>query len=218
MVKQEKLVFIGDIHGKFNNLEGILQNLKERDIKGQIRHIFLLGDIGIGFPYHFFPEVIEPSNKVKFIRGNHDNPIVCAKHKNYLGDYGYLEDLKLFYISGAYSIDKQLRTEGIDWWGTEELNWEDSNNLIRLYEEVKPEIVISHDCPFKVLKHMYSNNLFHSHTASLLDSLLEIYEPKHWFFAHHHKSKQFKEGKTSFRCLNELELIKIPFKQNIKNS
>jgi hypothetical protein len=52
----------------------------------------------IGRPGVVLPE-LPPEHK--FLRGNHDDPKLCGKHPNYLGEYGYLPDDELFFVSGA---------------------------------------------------------------------------------------------------------------------
>ncbi|MGY8690848.1 MAG: hypothetical protein ACKVHP_24310 [Verrucomicrobiales bacterium] len=42
-------------------------------------------------------------------------PLVCRSNPRYLGEFGFSED-GLFWLSGAWSIDWQLRTEGVSWW------------------------------------------------------------------------------------------------------
>lgn len=98
-----------------------------------------LGDLGIGFI-----KTQNYNNKFnfdnhKFIRGNHDNPEICKKHKNYLGDYG-ITSQGLFFISGADSLDKKYRTPMINWWQNEELTTNDFKKCLNLYKKEKPEI------------------------------------------------------------------------------
>jgi len=52
----------------------------------------------IGRPGVVLPE-LPPEHK--FIRGNHDDPKFCREHPNYLGNFGYLPDDELFFVSGA---------------------------------------------------------------------------------------------------------------------
>ncbi len=205
------MLLVGDIHGKLYQLKNILHSTDEE--------VFVLGDIGIGFKgvgsRPFF------RNNMKFIRGNHDKPSDCREHPQYLGDYGYIPEKKMFFISGAISVDIYRRTEGVDWWPDEQLSYSDLMNAIELYKETKPEIVISHDCPWEITEELcdtvvrknpylskygtprkYSTNI-------AFDTMLEFHRPKRWFFGHWHISYEKESNSTLFKCLNELETIQI---------
>jgi Icc-related predicted phosphoesterase len=197
------LVVIGDCHGLWNELNKIIQP----------GYSYLqTGDLGVGFPGHYYPSKF-PSN-FYFLRGNHDNPEVCKKHPNYLGDYGYLEKQKLFYISGAYSVDWKTRTIGIDWWQDEELSVFQLEKVIELFEKTKPEIVVSHDGPHLIsmqLFHMSWKNKFKTKTCQALQSMLDKWKPEWWIFGHHHPESitQKDIDGTRFVCLPKLALYEI---------
>lgn len=199
------ILLCGDIHGDWIDLQNILQ--KNRGI------IIVLGDVGIGFPtldknkssitrtnFECDP------NKLKWIRGNHDNPEMCQSHINYLGDFGIFKDI--FFVSGAYSIDREFRTEGVDWWADEELSIEKGYKVLDLYSKTKPNIVISHDCPQSILKYIH-HQVISTRTGQLLDELLNIHKPKYWYFAHHHLSWEDNINNTFLKCLNSKEVLCI---------
>ena len=98
------LTFLGDVHGKFNQIP-------YHQLGTGLT--VCVGDLGIGFPNQDPPVI--PAH-FRFIRGNHDNPEVCRQHPNYLGEYGFLQNPDLFFVGGADSIDKSHRTPGGDWW------------------------------------------------------------------------------------------------------
>lgn len=190
--------FVGDVHGRFDDL---LTKLKGCDKSIQV------GDMGVGFfGYEDFPLVLPPGHK--FIRGNHDNPGVCRKHPNYLGDFGFLKDLSLFYLSGAYSIDHARRMPEISWWWEEELSYGQMQEAIDQYLKSDARIVVSHDCPQTVLPNLVSWPV-QNRTSSGLQCLLEARAPEIWIFGHHHKSLDKKIGKTRFICLDELEAMDL---------
>lgn len=94
------MFLIGDVHGKFDRYGEILTGLPCS---------IQLGDMGIGFGLDdLFPKA-DPT-KHRFLRGNHDNPELCRRHPNYLGDFGF--EFGIFFISGAFSVDRHLRTMG----------------------------------------------------------------------------------------------------------
>lgn len=203
-----KLTLIGDIHGKFQ--EYYYPIISRLDKKRSIQ----VGDMGLGFP-STKDEVFTPPRQHKFIRGNHDNPEVCRKHPNYLGDFGYIEKWDLFYVSGAWSIDRKYRIEGSTWWSEEELGMKDSNDALKLYMESKPRIMITHDCPeiakINTLTHIHGENPNNipTRTNQLFQAMFEFHKPSYWFFGHYHVSHLFQIHNTQFRCLGEGEEAEI---------
>lgn len=206
--------FIGDVHGKFDAYLSIVKNDPEESIQ--------LGDFGIGFRkgggYSQYtrmthPEAIEYTHcqappQHKFIRGNHDNPEACRKHPNYLGEYGIYKD-EIFFISGAFSVDKAWRTPGLDWWEQEELSQITLLNAIESYSTAIPRIVISHDCPYEIAKIMYPKVHMVTRTGQAFDAMLDEWRPSMWIFAHHHQSLDFVHKGTRFICLDELQPFTI---------
>ncbi|MFW6009623.1 MAG: metallophosphoesterase [archaeon] len=200
------MYFIGDVHGRFERYQYIIKNNK-------IDHSIQLGDMGIGFPtgnkeYNFDNKTFAPDigDNHRFIRGNHDDPELCMKHPRYLGDYGYIEQNDIFYLSGGLSIDKHCRIEFIDWWRNEELNLLSLQNASELYEQHKPSIIVSHECPTEIkIKIGGMHKLkYISTTERLLQHLLEIHRPKYWIFGHYHKKEIIEIDGTTFVVLDEL--------------
>ena len=86
------------------------------------------------------------------------------------------------------SIDKRLRIPNIDWWQAEELSYKRGQDAIDLYNEILPDIVLSHDCPFKILSNLYGTaHKEETITGQILDTCFEAHQPKMWLFGHHHK-------------------------------
>lgn len=189
-----KLTLIGDVHGRIDEYLAIVSKHK---------NTIQLGDMGVGFPGIEIPK----SQKDKFIRGNHDNPYACRAHPNYLGEWGFYR--KIFFISGAYSIDYDIRTPGFNWWYEEELDIEELEKVMKEYLRRKPQLVISHEAPYIVNQDMYGESALRNRTNVYLDKMFKLHQPDYWYFAHHHKSKSFLIDKTIFRCINTLETITI---------
>jgi len=161
----------------------------------------------------------------RFIRGNHDNPELCRAHPNYLGDYGYLSAQDIFFLSGGWSIDVDFRTPGIDWWRDEELTTQELQSAIDLYEQSKPRIVVSHECPtavkaatLRAVAHQNRNSwgdkaTYHSRTELALQAMFELHQPEVWIYGHYHVRCEIVEQGTRFNCLNEF--ISGPIKECI---
>ena len=141
--------------------------------------------------------------------GNHDyGPVLQYQTNQSCGNFAYFDQFDIFTVRGAESIDKHLRTEGIDWFPNEELNYREQLEAFDKYCDIKPKVVISHDCPQKV-----ANALFgiydKTQTRFMLEMMFQEHQPELWIFGHHHKSKDVQIGRTQFVCLSELETFEI---------
>lgn len=210
------MIIIGDIHGKIKPYKELLDKFK---IRYPAHSTVQLGDFGAGFVQ--IPEL--PDNSY-FIRGNHDDPAKCRESKHYLGDYGYTEidGWKVFYLSGAWSIDRIYRTENISWWADEELSIPELNKAVELYMKVKPDLVISHDGPKIATRELAGRYWLNinpdgtredpvrpTRTGQALSAMWESHEPKQWFFGHWHDDYKVRIGRTTFQCLDELSWVVI---------
>ena len=198
------ITIIGDLHGKYKHYHEII---REKD-----RHPYTVQIGDFGFDYSTLKNV-DPKHHV-FFGGNHDNYNKINEVPNNLGDYGYTVDfngIDFFFYRGAYSIDRQYRTIGIDWWENEQVNIEDFMKARELYRSIKPDIMMSHDCPADIAFQMLdpSQRMFENNTTWALQELYNIHQPKIWFFGHWHFSKTIQHGNTKFICLNELETYNL---------
>ncbi len=197
------ITIIGDVHGKYKRYHEIIRE------KDQHPYTVQLGDFG--FKYDTLQNV--DSTRHLILPGNHDNYNDCYNHSHFLGDYGYtsLNRIEFFYYRGAYSIDRQYRTVGIDWWEQEQVSIDQFMKARELYRQSKPRIVITHDCPQNIASMMLIPNqrIYENTTGWALQELLNIHEPEYWFFGHWHQSRTIAYGQTKFTCLNELETYTI---------
>ena len=198
--------FIGDIHaqmlGSFSAYRRIIKRLP-RSIQ--------LGDLNLGVDKKLdkgFPNA-HPDHM--FIRGNHDNPEVCRQLQSHLGDYGYLEDDDIFFVGGGYSIDKDQRVIGINWWPDEELGYQQCAEAISLYMEKRPRIAISHECPSSVrdLFSTLSLQIRPSRTSVALQDMLDAHRPRFWVFGHHHETRHVEIDGTVFLCVGSSDVKEI---------
>jgi len=183
--------FIGDIHGAWENYYDIIRDCEES---------IQVGDMGIFDEQGYEDLEIEPVHR--FIRGNHDNPALCRKHPNYLGDFGAVpERPDWFFVSGAWSIDKDWRTPGLDWWPEEELGMEVlMTQTLPAYQETKPSVMITHDCPIELLE-LWCHPI-PTRTGQALQAMYDAHKPDIWIFGHHHAYKDFDYQGTRFICLD----------------
>lgn len=204
---------IGDVHGKFG---GYLNAIKDCEKSIQV------GDYGVGFgsgglkrTFYSPRDMVErfgPHGLAKtdhrFIRGNHDNPEACRENPNWIKD-GLFENNVMF-IGVAYSIDREWRVEGIDWWEDEEVSYNQFDMLISAAQIHRPSVMITHDCPESIIPYVFKNALpIKSRTQAALDSIFRYAPPKLWIFGHWHQNVQVTINDTMFICLGELSYIDI---------
>jgi hypothetical protein len=203
---------IGDVHGKFRRYREVI-----RDAPFSIQ----VGDMGVGFRALRGGEFTEMSNppydsmsrgRHLFLRGNHDNPEVCASHPYWIADGSVVDGV--YCLGGAVSIDRAYRTEGLDWWADEECSYVELERMIDDYATIKPEVVITHDCPSSIANEILAAFNMRkiedgSRTRVALERMLEKHQPREWYFGHWHVSLSVKRGRTLFTCLNELEHIDV---------
>lgn len=193
------ITILSDVHGKYRRMHEIIRE------KNRHEYIVQVGDMG--FSYDTLDNV-DP-NKFKIVGGNHDNMDKIIYIPHYLGDYGYTElnGINFFYYRGAYSIDRQYRTIGIDYWSNEENNIETFMKARELYRDIKPDIFIAHDCPDFMVPYYIGphSRRYENITGWALGELYNIHQPKLFLHGHYHQSKTTIYGDTKFICLDELE-------------
>ena len=210
------MLIIGDVHGLYPQYKDLLKK-HEGELSIQI------GDMGYGFKYKkernpgYRDIDLSLPTTARWFRGNHDNPAESKAHPSYMGDYGAeeIEGHKVFWCGGAWSIDRDLRLEGVSWWPDEELTIRELYEVQDKYLAYRPEIMLTHDCPSMVTHAILNepNGMYHevkgSRTGQALSSMFREYQPKIWIFGHYHKSWERVIGDTTFICLKELEVRQI---------
>jgi len=211
------MILVGDVHGMLDRFRKELKRLKAQFPDETVVQV---GDLGLGFPKSQSPDF---PKQMKFIRGNHDAPAFCRAHPNYLGDYGTAEidGHRVFYLSGAWSIDRAMRVEGISWWPEEELTIKELGEAFDLYLEYKPDVVITHDGPNQATQWILTRfnignygsyreeSVKPTRTGQALSAMFEAYQPKIWFFGHWHFSWMKNLNGTRFICLNEFDVRRM---------
>ena len=185
--------FIGDTHSKWEQYLPLTEGVDSIQV----------GDFGIGFR-----KVPDINPRARFIRGNHDNPELARNHPNWIKD-GLIEN-DMMLIGGAFSIDREWRTEGVDWWPDEELTIPDLQQLLDIAIAVKPRIIVTHDCPESIIPYLFPRALpIRSRTQQALDAVLHSVKPALWIFGHWHYDRDVTIDGTRFICLDELSYIDV---------
>lgn len=211
---------IGDIHGKTYDyqMHCLKQGIRHSSEPVPQRSI-QVGDFGIGFAGAYWHEAINdwmkdnPSHR--FIRGNHDDPELCKTMSGYIED-GYCENDVMF-VGGAWSIDFAYRTPMVDWWPGEEISAQRLEEIIEQYVQLKPRVMITHDCPTSIAWEMFISRgdslggakQIKTRTGEALQAMWEIHQPEHWIFGHWHNTRDLTLNGTRFQCLGELDFIDI---------
>lgn len=210
------LRLIGDVHGKYGGYICLAH-----EAKCSIQ----LGDMG--FNYRRIADELDPVRH-RILGGNHDNYEENAAGKFYfqpdhfLGDFGVhsVAGYDFFYVRGGNSIDKEYRKEGLDWWPREQITYRQATEALALYDSIRPDYVITHECPAGVIDFVSGGKTWNgryiqpSMTANLLQQMFDSHKPKFWYFGHHHKDWEADLLGCKFQCLNELSYVDLPEKEN----
>jgi predicted phosphodiesterase len=197
------LKILGDVHGQ---MEPYIY------MASQAEYSICLGDVGFQQEYNQLAK-LDPTRH-RIILGNHDDPTKPPPHS--LGDFGVYTIPgfgNIFFVRGAFSIDVDYRTPGRDWFPEEELNRQQMEDCLKLYQEVKPDFVLTHDAPLSVISCMGLPNLpscfklGNQRTPRLLDMMFNSHEPKQWYFGHFHRNWEAEIRGTNFRCIDILNYV-----------
>ena len=174
------MIIVGDVHGEFDKY---INRVKNAD------YSLCVGDVG--FDYSPLSD-LDP-DRHKIIAGNHDNYDNLSAH--FLDDFGVHRDI--FYVRGAWSIDKQYRIEGVSWWRNEELTYAEMLQCITLYNLIKPDIVVTHEVPWDIKQILIKANPGDC-TSRGLQMMLNLHRPKLWIHGHHHVNYSWNVEGTNF--------------------
>ena len=200
----------GDTHRQIDNRFLQLENLTKND------YLIILGDFGgiwNGNDKYFMPFLKKQNYNILFIDGNHENHKILNEYSVKMWNGGKIhkiedniihlmrgqifniDNLSFFTFGGAYSVDKNIRTEFIDWWKEEEGNYDEMNegldNLSKYNNKV--DYILTHAGPktpienyFKCLNKNFNGSL----TESYLDEIYNSVDYKHWYCGHYHENTQ----------------------------
>ena len=120
-----------------------------------------------------------------------------------------IDNKRILAIRGAVSIDKHMRTEGVDWWKEEVLSFEEKQEIVDLLKNnTEPfDYIISHTAPesiaIELIKTFGVDTLKIDEVSIFLEDIYQKYlkdKFKHWYFGHFHVNWNY--GK--FTCLYEI--------------
>lgn len=202
------MILIGDVHKE--HWKEYIDILSDHPKSVQVGDL-CIGRSEIGAPAHRFLYSAVAQGDHRFIKGNRDNPLVADRTPFCIPD-GTVEG-DVMYIGGARSPNQETDTRSLEWWPEEELPQETLDQLIEVYASVKPRVMVTHDGPHSVVSRwwpQYKDEHAKSRTAAAFDTMLNLYNPDHWIFGHHHVSRHETIRNTKFRCLARLETMELP--------
>lgn len=238
------MIILGDIHGRFQYLIELLEMFAFEN-----ESIISVGDFGLGFPILSdensqlveLNKVLRCSNNTLYvIRGNHDKPSYW-RGSNQCGNLGFtniilvadytiltIEDKTVLFIGGGTSIDRRIRTEGVDYWKEEAIVRNDK--FIKSLPEDSINIVITH-CPLArmfdhvnvhgadLVKHYEAQDSTLMSDIAKEQSILEEYNSilketqkdslKMWFSGHLHISSVVYIDNIKYVVLNINEFYEV---------
>lgn len=204
-----KIMILGDVHGEWGALNTLL-NKKRPDIvlqcgdfgfwpnmKEEQRKPFWWDDKKYGrhTPAPKMPEGCQ----LYWCDGNHEDHWALRKPIEIVGKQVHqvfwpnviymprgtimeISGLKVMFVGGAQSTDKEHRKFGYDWFPEEVVSMTD---FASFPPATKVDVVISHTCPWEfAMREGFGRENDCSRTA--LSHVLEVYQPSKWFFGHWH--------------------------------
>lgn len=196
-----KTLLCGDCHADTWNAKDIFK-LAEKEKCDRI-HFF--GDFGYflnlpecqAFLEYVSFNSIQSKIPVSFTDGNHENHYSLKRlfEKRvsetifvmpgiewwWRGKYSDIDSQKILSIGGAYSIDKNHRQVGVDWFENEIISYAD---FLRCDKEC--DIIFSHDCPLPI-DFGFKNDEFTEANRKMLTEICEQTNPKILIHGHYHK-------------------------------
>lgn len=207
------MFFIGDVHGEWSSYRWIINKMQLKGGGNGMDCSLVVGDMGIGFNESSSDNkngkgfILDIPLNHKFIVGNHDDRALSYFHPNCIGDYGYDENSGIFYVSGGFSIDWQYREKNYNFWDNEELSQGQMATALKLYNKIKPKIVVAHECPTEIKNEAITNLMklgITSRTEILLQQMIDSHRPDNFIFGHHHKRVDKKVKGTHYIGLDTL--------------
>lgn len=195
-----------------------------------VDYVLQVGDLGMDYSYLRRVLTKDKISCSRFLAGNHDcyqedSPEYFRKQPFFLGDYGVhtVGTLNIFYVRGAWSIDHKRRQEEKppSWWEEEELTLEQGDQALELYKELKPDFVVTHECPQSLVRFVtnpdfclrfgYAPGTITTRTNSLLQLMLDFHRPLVHIFGHYHTRWESEIDGTKFICLDMANMVTVRY-------
>lgn len=219
------ILAVGDIHGDWGKLNTLV-NKKRPSIVLQCGDFgwWPQWEVKRNTVYHLREKSwthkgakLPSDTRLYFCDGNHENhwdleKLMCAdrtKPVNLYSNVFYMprgcvlqlpDGRNVLFIGGADSIDKNLRTLGIDWYPEELITREDVDYISGIKEKI--HIVISHTCPEEIIPDHMRVDKIRDPSRRALSLILEYLKPDLWYFGHWHTQATGIYGNTRWIALD----------------
>lgn len=196
--KPQKVMIVGDTHGVFNLLKSLVRR-HNPSLVLQVGDFGYWPNHGMRLPKLGFRDIADNVVPVHFCDGNHENHWrlmdIVSNGKDLELSWGVFyqprgsvltlpDGRTVLFAGGAASIDRDMRTPGIDWFPQEIFTDEEFRTLFPDVETV--DIVISHTAPESVTLPPRLDKTFYDPSRRVLELVLHRYKPKLWFCGHFH--------------------------------
>lgn len=194
-----KLRIIGDIHGNYSLYKKLVND-------PNIDYSIQLGDFGYNYQCL---DSIDPTRHF-VIYGNHEDHSERCKYPHFLGNYGIKQigTTRIFYLSGAYSIDRKTQEILGSWSPKEELSFEDLYRATLMYKDADPDILIAHEGPTEGIEALSLKGIqleiefpIKSPTQQTLQKMIQLSRPDKVFFGHWHQTGTATVKGTEYTCI-----------------
>lgn len=207
-------VVIGDVHGRPDIIWEVMQVLPPGS------NIICTGEFGHGFYYQycseekFYDYIAEQDILILFVDGNHEDfsklnslPVsVWNGGKAHIirhnlihlmrGEIYTINEKRIFTFGGGYSLDRERRTEGIDWWPEEniqETDRQNADNNLAVHNH-KVDFCITHTAPIDTVGRLAYNHpgvikkkvMEEFEITNYLQLVADTTEYSKWYFGHFH--------------------------------
>jgi len=157
VLEMAKIIFIGDVHGEWRQLEYVLNKIVERQHNPDA--IIQVGDFGWNFYGNdtWVPDQ-ELMENLPFpmiaIDGNHENFDLLEKNNgwgvNYFrhvkrGEVFQVGNITCMGFGGATSIDRHHRIQGQTWWPQENITYRQVNEALNYAGKI--DLIVTHEKP-----------------------------------------------------------------------
>lgn len=211
VLEMAKIIFIGDVHGEWRQLEYVLRKIVERQHNPDA--IIQVGDFGWNFYVNdtWVPDQ-ELMENLPFpmiaIDGNHENFDLLEKNNgwgvNYFrhvkrGEVFQVGNVTCMGFGGATSIDRHHRIHGQTWWPQENITYRQVNEALNYAGKI--DLIVTHEKPEQFPGHDDIHKLNDGiGDRQALDALYEQFKPNFWLYGHYHKARIGKFQNTQYAC------------------
>lgn len=221
------ILFVGDGHGDLWFYTWVIDKAVEMGVD----HIVSAGDFGYWEHTVRGMQFLDTLNhqlelaglEIWFVDGNHENHALLRTYEPREDGLVNIRDNIVYIprgarwvwarttfmgIGGAYSIDKDGRTEGVSWWPEETIT---DAEVFRCVDGGPVDVVVSHDVPMFVdlSRHLWREGVqpwgWHGESLDNRLRLTEVFDgvkPRHWIHGHYHLDYTETTDRCTFIGLN----------------